>query len=218
MNVDVDEFCQLINCAEGKIRSVSCDNQKYVHKAKAKLDRGPVGQKMHFVLEAMVCAPLQCAPWSVHSKCNCEIVLSRTISGRQSKYFLHGPDSKFKHLFNYGKDTISKLIRFISGHAFMNVHNNIVKHGTKDLLATPATLSQGCAILWQLAPTVLDFICSSYPQHPDQSPCPCPNPYHPPGIPTLSTAYRVTNYRVHPILGQIWPESLQAEHRRIPRF
>ena len=48
---------------------------------------------------------------------------------RQSKYFLDGP--KFKHLLQYGKNTISKLIRFVSGHSFMKVHDNIVKHGTK---------------------------------------------------------------------------------------
>ena len=60
--------------AEGKIRSVSCDNKKYVHKAKAKLDRDPVGQKMHFVLQAIICAPLQCAPWSV-LKCSFKVQL-----------------------------------------------------------------------------------------------------------------------------------------------
>ena len=51
--------------------------------------------------------------------------------GRQSKLFLQGPDTKFKQLLFYGRETISKLIRFITGHSFMKVHNNIVKYGTK---------------------------------------------------------------------------------------
>ena len=52
--------------------------------------------------------------------------------GRQSKYFLHGPDQKFKHILLYGKEVISRMIRFLTGHSFLRVHNNIVVYSTKD--------------------------------------------------------------------------------------
>ena len=51
---------------------------------------------------------------------------------RQSKYFLEGPSTKFKKLTNYGRHSIGRLIQFITGHAFLRRHNNIVAYGSKD--------------------------------------------------------------------------------------
>ena len=52
---------------------------------------------------------------------------------RQSKYFLDGPDNlKFKHILQYGRETISQLIRFVTGFSFHKSHSLTVKYGTKD--------------------------------------------------------------------------------------
>lgn len=54
---------------------------------------------------------------------------------RQSRYFLDGPDSILhKELINHGKSTIGKVVRFITGHAFMKRHNAIIKYKTKELM------------------------------------------------------------------------------------
>ena len=52
--------------------------------------------------------------------------------GRQSKYFLNGPDPKFKSTLLFGRESISQLIRSVTGHAFMKYHNMIVEYGSKD--------------------------------------------------------------------------------------
>ena len=49
-----------------------------------------------------------------------------------------------------------------------------------NLLATPATLF---ACMCKFEPTYL----TSYPHHLDHCPCPCPNSYHPPGIPSITS-------------------------------
>ena len=51
---------------------------------------------------------------------------------RQSKYFLQGPDKKFATMTQYSRDTISQLIQFITGHAFLKRHDCIIHYGNKD--------------------------------------------------------------------------------------
>ena len=51
---------------------------------------------------------------------------------RQSKYLLEGPDNlKFKHILQYGRETISQTIRFVTGFSFHKSHSMTVKYGTK---------------------------------------------------------------------------------------
>ena len=43
---------------------------------------------------------------------------------RQSKYFLAGPDPKFRMLLRYSRSNISQFIRSMTGHSFMKRHTN----------------------------------------------------------------------------------------------
>ena len=52
---------------------------------------------------------------------------------RQSKYFLSGPDQKFKMTTKYSRDNISALIRSITGHSFMKRHQNQVINNDTDI-------------------------------------------------------------------------------------
>ena len=51
---------------------------------------------------------------------------------RQAHYFLDGPSSKFNHIYKYNRTSMSRLVQYITGHAFLRRHNKIVEHGTKD--------------------------------------------------------------------------------------
>ena len=51
---------------------------------------------------------------------------------RQSHYFLDGPSSKFNLIYKYSRTSMSRLVQYITGHAFLRRHNKIVEHGTKD--------------------------------------------------------------------------------------
>ena len=49
---------------------------------------------------------------------------------RQSKYFLRSPSKSLSDLLlKHPRDTVSRVIRFLTGHAFLRRHNNIVLHG-----------------------------------------------------------------------------------------
>ena len=79
-----------------------------------------------------------------------------TVKGhRQSKYFLKGPDPKFKTLIKYSKNNISTLIRAVTGHSFMKRHQNEVINGDNDTLCrlcmeeveTPHHIITECPVL-----------------------------------------------------------------------
>ena len=49
---------------------------------------------------------------------------------RQSRFFIHGPSkSKSKELLGLTRNTLGKLVRFLTGHAFLRRQNMIVFHG-----------------------------------------------------------------------------------------
>ena len=52
--------------------------------------------------------------------------------GRQTKYFINAPSTKFKKITNYGRDTIGRLIQYLTGHSFLRRHNNVVFFGSTD--------------------------------------------------------------------------------------
>ena len=49
---------------------------------------------------------------------------------RQSRFFIHGPaKAKAKELLGLARNTVGKLVRFLTGHAFLRRQNLIVLHG-----------------------------------------------------------------------------------------
>ena len=83
---------------------------------------------------------------------------------RQTKYFYKKVDpGKTKALLKYGKETTSRFIRFISGHAFTRKQNAYVAHGNKDGIPfeevkcimcgeakeEPAHIIRECEAFWQ---------------------------------------------------------------------
>ena len=49
---------------------------------------------------------------------------------RQSKYFIHGPSKRrAEHLLRHSKDVLGRMVRFLTGHAFLRRQNAIVFHG-----------------------------------------------------------------------------------------
>ena len=51
---------------------------------------------------------------------------------RQSHYFLDGPSLKFNQTIKQGRESVSRLIQYITGHAFMGRHDQIVENGSKE--------------------------------------------------------------------------------------
>ena len=51
-------------------------------------------------------------------------------AGRQSKLFLDGPFFRANALINSNKSTIGRFVRFITGHAFIKWHNEVIKQKT----------------------------------------------------------------------------------------
>ena len=50
---------------------------------------------------------------------------------RQTNYFYTKPDSgKAKLLLQYSRDTVGRFVRFTTGHAFLNRHNEVVLQGS----------------------------------------------------------------------------------------
>ena len=49
---------------------------------------------------------------------------------RQSKFFIHGPSKRrAEHLLRHNKELLGRIVRFLTGHAFLKRQNAIVFHG-----------------------------------------------------------------------------------------
>ena len=83
---------------------------------------------------------------------------------RQTKHFYNKADpGKTKALLKHGKETTSRFIRFITGHAFTRKQNAYVAHGTNEGITfeevkcrmcgeakeEPAHIIRECESLWQ---------------------------------------------------------------------
>ena len=51
---------------------------------------------------------------------------------RQSHYLIGGPSLKYNQIYKFGKDTVSRLVQYLTGHAFLGRHDQIVELGNKE--------------------------------------------------------------------------------------
>ena len=63
---------------------------------------------------------------------------------RQSHYLLDGPSFKFNQIYKHGRDAISRLTQYITGHAFLGRHDQIVENNSKEGDGSPAAECRFC--------------------------------------------------------------------------
>ena len=55
---------------------------------------------------------------------------------RQAHYLIGGPSQKFNQIYKLGRESISPLIQYVTGHAFLGRHDRIVELGNGTEAAT----------------------------------------------------------------------------------
>ena len=63
---------------------------------------------------------------------------------RQAHYLLEGPSQKFNQIYKLGRESISLLIQYVTGHAFLGRHDQIVELGNKEGDGTEAAACRFC--------------------------------------------------------------------------
>ena len=63
---------------------------------------------------------------------------------RQSHYLIEGPSTKYNHIYKLGRESVSRLIQYLTGHAFLGRHDMIVELGNKEGDGTEAAQCRFC--------------------------------------------------------------------------